>query len=1121
MADLKRLVYSPKAYAFIYSRKKNGAIIDVSNDISGGSVQRLINKPSSATLTLRNDNWKYTGRFQPMFFPMDGITIWLQRFAGHPVQVFTGFIDTIPYYQAYPGEIEITATCTLKQFLYTHFDPGTGFLQWLTDHNWVPNQNNGNLEGFYNPDAIDAGGDSIGTDGGMGQLLHDFMIDIGGVDPNSIVVGDLPKDLPQTMLSAYAKKVDASKAAQNSLIVTLGNLLSINVAHTADQSSDLNSKFPTGISQNAKPADIKEMLSALDAFRFKTPRPSEIQMVLAALVMSGLDKDYKGTSDRSPSIGEGFFADTNVAGKATGSHGSSRGTEDRSAKKQGTDFCQRWMETIKTAVLPTVSAGGTLTEEMVAQTAKVLAYGYSGKEKFYAQILESLNNPSNQQVAQQVINNINANKGLEDIMSLDVLTAGEVAENVNPLNVTWDALFKSELSGDSSNIQAMTQDGKDSDGALTLVKKNQTYKTRFGCYVPKTDDIPSDIIPRVKKQTMSYSEIEYYIHSVGKTKVDGNQAKIVSKYVEDSSIGVGQIIMVKNPSSKKTCRCIYMGPSTGNSSTKAAFTISRKALEILGDPNKNNGKISKDELTFQVMSEKIPGTPQDNTRKKPADLKKEYLDSIKSSIGEEAKKSSNEYFTLNINESDKKVYDKWYGPKPGTNNRLAEYFYIASNYNLHLIDFEKTHPNRMALEGDPALIVEFLKHTGMASESSSVESGLTIDSFFQSIPKGVQVTLNGGKTLYQINPAKGTQTVLGQFASLPEPIRSAASKGLTGIVVIEASTDDPKPIWDGATVRLPQNTVPDGNANTGGDIKSATTWSDIARIATSAAFSTLTAFPWDNIGSSLLIGEKSLMNDVPVMQGIEQMCKGSMRKFMSLPNGMFCAFYPDEFGRFGRKPYMKISDVEVIDLNIVLNDEPIVTHMYVNGQTTSPLMPSIDQTNQIMSVGVITIDDVLSGGLNIVKTPESVTGITGDASSNSPENVNLTNAAVPDDYPQFNDGLSREAIEFLQVYGTRPLVQNEPLIRSPWFEFATAYNEFAHHWAMHTATTVTLTFMPEIMTGGLVQFDDQNIIMYVEGVNHTWNYSSGFETSAYLSSPSTDDKRGDGVPGLVLFNSKL
>lgn len=1131
MADLKRLVYSPKAYAFIYSRKKNGAIIDVSNDISGGSVQRFINKPSTATLTLRNDNWKYTGRFQPMFFPMDGITIWLQRFAGRPVQVFTGFIDTIPYYQAYPGEIEIKATCTLKQFLYTHFDPGTGFLDWLTNHGWVPNANNGNMDGFFNPEALSVSGDSIGTDSGMGKLLHDFMIDIGGVDPKAIVIGDLPKDLPSTMLSAFTKKVDASKAAQEALKNFLGSILSISVSHDAEQGSDLNSKFPTGLSQNANPTDVKELLSALNDFKFKTPRPTEQQMLLAATVMSGLDKDFQGTDSKSPSLGRGYFADPNAGAKAVGSHGSVRGQEDMSPKKQGTTFCERWQQILKdSSTVPNIGTVQTITSsesgmtpQMIADVARVIAYGY-GKEKFYSQILESCNAASNQNVAKEIINCITSNANFDSVNSLEILSAGEVQEKTSPLSVTWDAIFKADNSAaDVANAEKITADGKNSNGGMTSLETNKTYQSPFGSYSPKSDTIQESDLPRPAKQVITYSDIEYFVHSVGETKVTGNQAKFESKYIIDSSMPIGSILLIKNPTTGKSCRCVYMGPTTGNGNTKAPFTISPKALGLLGIPNTKNGSVAKNELTVQVLAESLPA-PQ-SSDKSPADQKKDYLSAIKALLGQPAAGTKTEYFDTSINDSDRNAFKKWYeggkiGGKAQANDRLAEYFYVASNYDIHLMDFERTHDNRMFLQGDPVQIVEFLKHTGIVSQTSSVDSGLSFDGFFQSVPKGLQVTLDGGSTYYQINPKTG-QTSKRSTGDSPEPIRSANSKGTKGIIIVEADGNDPKPVWDGATVRLPESTLDGANANGATDLKSATTWSDVARIATSAAFSTLTAFPWDTAGSALLVGEKSLMNDVPVMQGIEQLCQGSMRKFMSLPNGMFCAFYPDEFGRFGRKPYMSISDVEIIDFNIVLNDEPLVTHMYVNGKSTNFLTPSIDQTDMIMSVGVITVDDVLSGNLNIVKTPESVTGITGDASDNGVGNMGQANAAPVEDYPQFNDGLSKEALEFLQVYGTRPLVKNEPLIKSAWFEFVTAYNEFCHHWSMHTATTVNLTFMPELLAGGLVKFEDQNIIMFVEGVNHSWSYSAGFETSAFLSSPSTDDKTGDGVPGLVLFNSKL
>ena len=328
----------------------------------------------------------------------------------------------------------------------------------------------------------------------------------------------------------------------------------------------------------------------------------------------------------------------------------------------------------------------------------------------------------------------------------------------------------------------------------------------------------------------------------------------------------------------------------------------------------------------------------------------------------------------------------------------------------------------------------------------------------------------------------------------------------------------PRPLRDGEMARLPTTANVEDPATTAQGPQS---WSDVARVSTAAAFSTLTQFPFDLIGSQFLLGDKSLMNDIPIMQGVDQLCKGSMRHYMSLPNGMFCAFYPDYFGQFGRTPYMSISDVEITDLNIVLNDESIVTHMYVNGNTTAPLSPNaagLDQINQVMSVGVITIDDVFQkNGLNFIDNPGAASGIftAADGTVTGVSNVDLQNGATPDLGPQYYEGITAESKAFLETYGTRPKIMNEPLIRSPWFEFVTAYNEFAYNWTMHTATNVGLTFMPEIMAGGIVNLEDHDINMYVEAVTHQWNYESGFETSAYLSAPTSS--ASGSVPGLVLF----
>ena len=100
---MKRLVYSPKAYAYV---KTDRGLINLSDYITAGSVSRKVNMVSSAELTIRNPDMMWTREVKngnPIFRPMDPITIWLERIKGYPVQVFTGYLDKTPYLQLYPG----------------------------------------------------------------------------------------------------------------------------------------------------------------------------------------------------------------------------------------------------------------------------------------------------------------------------------------------------------------------------------------------------------------------------------------------------------------------------------------------------------------------------------------------------------------------------------------------------------------------------------------------------------------------------------------------------------------------------------------------------------------------------------------------------------------------------------------------------------------------------------------------------------------------------------------------------------------------------------------------------------------------------------------------------------
>jgi len=1123
-----RLVYAPKAYAFIYSRK-TGTVVDVSNDIMAGSVQRFVNQPSKAALTLRNDNFKYTGKFNPQFFPMDGITIWLQKIANSPIQVFTGFIDTIPFFQAYPGQIDITATCTLKQFYYTHFDPGVGFFEWLTvTKGWgTTNANNGDPSGVFNASAVnDTLNDTqgAGNDGGMGQLLHDFLVEIGGVDDTTIAIGDIPAALPEAMKLAYQARVRDSEAAEKNIIPFLERFMTMAASHSAEEiAAASTSALPGSISSTITLGDIKALAQAIEKSG-NAIKPSIEQLLLAGVVMSGLDKGHSNDDKKSPAYGEGMFAEPpkSTSGEGAAAHSKNM---DNSAGGQGKRFCDTFASIIKTSaadtvnIMPNTMGSGmpttstALSDEAILQTAKVLALGY-GKEDFYAQIIESCRNETNIDTVRQIVDSLNSNQSLDGIASTDIFSMGEVVEKAKLGEITWEKIFKIDEQ-DTTQPQEMTADGKDSSKTRIVVEKNVPYTSPAKAswspiaYSGKSENIINPDFPDVDGIPLKHSEVKYFVYA--RAVYDKNSRTIDAPF-NDVNIDTGQIVLVKNNKTKKSCRCVYMG-ATNLSATSAPIAVSGDALNIIG----RNGAV-----TFTFLEEAIP-TVQDSLKPTSNDKRKDYIDALLTTIGPSAI-TKNSFGSLDITSDDVSTHDKYYTK---ANNRLAEYYYVAANCNLHLLD-TKPGTNNLVLSSKDAVNaipagLRYLKELGVISGSSTADNIIPA-SYPQSIPTSITMTFDGGANVTKLTFNPKDNTVKKEPAPSSEQMKKAPV-----VIQVISGTNMPSPVWNGESARLPDSMIADaaGDSATGGG-GSTITWADLAKMNTASAFTTMTSFPFDLVGSSFLVGEKSLMNDVPVIEGITQLCRGSMRNFMSLPNGMFAAFYPDYFGAFGRKPYLNIMDVEIIDFNIVLNDAPLVTHMYVNGNTIDPFKSTVDQFDQVMSAGVITIDDMFTGaqkGLNFINNPGAATG-TG-AGNKSPDNIDYANAATPSQFTQFYEKLSPESLRFLQTYGTRPKVMNEPMIRSPWFEFITAYNEFTYSWSMHTATTVEMTFMPELMAGGLVRFPEHNINMYCEAVTHQWNYTSGFETTAMLSAPSTyvgTDEFGkevppeEPVPGLAIFN---
>ena len=219
---MKRLVYSPKVEVFI---KADSGVYDLSPYVESCSVARKVNQVSTATVKFRNPQFIWTNRktvdttglsvLGPVFHPMDPITITMTRINNRPIQVFTGFCDSTPYLQLFPGTCTLTASCTLKRILHTYWDPGVPFVKtFLESHGWAASPN-----GISNPTADGNAQDSktLVDAASIGGLLYDVLVEIGGWSEETIYIENLPTNIVDTVSKIYDQVKEDSKESQDEL----------------------------------------------------------------------------------------------------------------------------------------------------------------------------------------------------------------------------------------------------------------------------------------------------------------------------------------------------------------------------------------------------------------------------------------------------------------------------------------------------------------------------------------------------------------------------------------------------------------------------------------------------------------------------------------------------------------------------------------------------------------------------------------------------------------------------------------------------------------------------------------------------------------------------------------
>ena len=201
----KTLVYNPSVRVEIISGDK---VYDVSRDVVRGNVNRLVNTTSHINITLANKNLKYNNAFKRM----DRIQVYLKRVKW--TKVFTGYLDSVPVFQLYPGTVDLRASCTIKRLVHTWWDPNLTLSKNLFDQQLADEQV-AEITGIERNTSDEEENFSMAftPDAGLGEMLRRILNFVGNWNDNDIFIQDVPTSFVD-YLAENLEKYDGSKETE-------------------------------------------------------------------------------------------------------------------------------------------------------------------------------------------------------------------------------------------------------------------------------------------------------------------------------------------------------------------------------------------------------------------------------------------------------------------------------------------------------------------------------------------------------------------------------------------------------------------------------------------------------------------------------------------------------------------------------------------------------------------------------------------------------------------------------------------------------------------------------------------------------------------------------------------
>ena len=194
---MSTLLYNPGVRIALDTRAYGP--IDVTEDIESGQLTLNENSFHSLSFTLSSRGGKYVNKLTPN----DRVVVQMKRVTW--MQVFTGYLDTVPYFSTFNRSVTVNATCTMKRILYHYWDPGLPAAVDL----------------LFNALNTEAGGQSSSPDAGMTNVIQQVLTQVVGWDSAQIHVGIIPKKFLSSIAGIWS---EVESSVTNSLS-NIGGLL--------------------------------------------------------------------------------------------------------------------------------------------------------------------------------------------------------------------------------------------------------------------------------------------------------------------------------------------------------------------------------------------------------------------------------------------------------------------------------------------------------------------------------------------------------------------------------------------------------------------------------------------------------------------------------------------------------------------------------------------------------------------------------------------------------------------------------------------------------------------------------------------------------------------------------